>query len=84
MLQRSYAVKLEEKKLVNFLFPVIPGGLGIPPIRHSHRDAGGDLEGDQEALLRSLVQSGPELHRRGLGHCEGGLKAEGDDESRLL
>lgn len=62
--------------------PVIPGGFGIPPIRLSHRDAGSDLERDQEALLRSLVQSGPELHRRGLGHREGGLKAEGDDESR--
>lgn len=58
---------------------MIPGGLGISPIRHGHRDAGSDLQGDQEALLRPLVQSGPELHRRGLGHREGGLKAEGDD-----
>lgn len=63
---------------------MFPGGLGISPIRHSHRDSGSDLKGDQEALLCSLVQGGPELHRRGLGHREGGLKAEGNDESLTL
>ncbi len=63
---------------------MFPGGFGISQIRHSHRDSGSDLNGDQEALLCSLVQGGPELHWRGLGHREGGLKAEGNDESFTL
>lgn len=63
---------------------MFPGGLGVPQIRHSCRDSGCDLKRDQEALLRPLVQSGPELQWGGLGHSEGGLKAEGDDESVIM
>lgn len=65
-------------KRQNFSIALIPGGPGIPPLHHGHRDAGGDLERDQEALLCALVQGGRELHRGGLGHREGGLKAEGN------
>lgn len=68
-----------------FTFPhlsaVFPGGFGIPPIRHSHRDTGSHLKRDQEALLCALIQSGPELQRGGLGHRKGGLKAEGNNGS---
>lgn len=63
------------------MFRLIPGGFRIPPLCHSRGDAGSDLQRDQEALLRSLLQSGRELHGRGLDHHKGGLKAEGNDES---
>lgn len=62
---------------------MISGGLGISPICHSHRDAGCDLKRDEEALLRPIVQSGCELHWRGLGHREGGLQAEGKEDSTV-
>lgn len=65
-------------------FVVSTGGLGVPTIRQSHRDAGCHLKRNQEALLRSHIQSGPELQRRGLGRREGRLKAEGNDESLIL
>ncbi len=65
------------------ILSVFPGGFRISPVRHSSWDTGSDLKRDQEALLRPLIQSGPELHRRGLGHCEGGLKAEGNDKSLI-
>lgn len=59
------------------LSAVFPGGSGFSTIRHRHRDAGCHLERDQEAILCPLVQNRRELHRRGLGHREGGIKAEG-------
>ena len=65
------------------LSPVFPGGFGISKIRHSHRHTGSDLQRDKEALLRPIVQSGPELQRRGLGHREGGLQAEGNNDEVL-
>lgn len=61
-----------------------PGGFGFSPVHLSRRDAGSDLQRDQEALLRPLVQGGRELHRRGLGGREGGLEAEGNEESLML
>lgn len=61
-----------------------PGGFGVSPVRHGHRDAGSDLQRDQEALLRPFVQGGPELDGRGLAHREGGLQAEGNDEPPIL
>lgn len=61
-----------------------PGGSGFSPVRLSRRDAGSDLQRDQEALLRPLVQGGRELHGRGLGGREGGLEAEGNEESLML
>lgn len=56
----------------------IPGGPGLPPFRHGHRDSGSHLQGNQEALFRALVQGGRELHGRGLGDGEGQLQAEGN------
>lgn len=56
----------------------IPGGPGLPPLRHGHRDPGSHLQGNQEALFCALVQGGGELHGRGLGDGEGQLQAEGN------
>lgn len=55
-----------------------PGGPGLPPLRHRHRDPGGHLQGNQEALFRALLPGGRELHGGGLGDGEGQLQAEGN------
>ena len=53
------------------------GGPGVPEVCVGHRHAGRRLPGDQEDVLRQVLQGRRQLQRRGLDHAEGGLQAEG-------
>ena len=53
------------------------GGPGLPEVCVGHRHPGSHLPGDQEDVLRQVLQGGRQLQWRGLDHAEGGLQAEG-------